>query len=108
MQRPTFLANVPLIDHAMVQVYQNRYMAQIMALVAEEQSLSADKVETQTEKLISLTKGLFRLTIGLLIFTFALLAFTVVLSYDTHKLAQRESIADHRAKTPDPEDNKTP
>jgi hypothetical protein len=42
---------------------QTSDLAEVMALVAEEQAQSADKVKDQTEKLINLTWGLFWLTL---------------------------------------------
>ena len=88
--------HVPTDDHAMVHVYQNRYMAQIMALVAEEQSLSADKVETQTKQLISLTRILVWLTAGLLVLTLLLAFLTFVLYQDSHAMIERDRKAEHR------------
>jgi hypothetical protein len=42
---------------------QTSDLAELMALVAEEQAQSADKVKDQTEKLINLTWGLFWITL---------------------------------------------
>jgi len=60
--------------------HQNPVMAQIHAIIAEEQSESAQRLEAQTDTLIKLTRWLFRLTwavviltAGLLVLTFALL-----------------------------------
>jgi hypothetical protein len=59
-------------DHARVHVYQTRYLAQLMTIVAEEQEKSAAKVQRQTTWLIFLTWALVALTAALLVFTMCL------------------------------------
>lgn len=44
-------------------------LAEVMALVAEDQTASAEKLDKQTDKLISLTRWLVGLTVALFILT---------------------------------------
>jgi len=61
-------------EHAIVSVYQTRYMAKLMVVLAEEQEKASVKMEhltsrlvTQTDTLIKFTRGLYWLTAALLI-----------------------------------------
>ena len=61
--------NVSPDEHNVVHVYQTRYMAKLLVVLAEEQEKASDKMEqlttrgiTQTETPVKFTKGLDRFT----------------------------------------------
>jgi len=70
--------NVSPDDHNLVHVYQTRYMAKLMVVLAEEQEKASEKMEQLTTRLIAQTDTLVKFTKGLYWFTAALLALAVV------------------------------
>jgi hypothetical protein len=65
-------------EHNVVHVYQTRYMAKLMVVLAEEQEKTSEKMEQLTTRLITQTETLVKFTRGLYVFTVALLVVAIV------------------------------
>lgn len=65
-------------DHPLVRVYQTRYMAKLMVVLAEEQEKASEKMEQLTTRLITQTDALVKFTQGLYWFTAAMLVLALV------------------------------
>jgi hypothetical protein len=65
-------------EHNVVHVYQTRYMAKLMVVLAEEQEKASEKMEQLTTRLITQTDALVKFTRGLYGFTAALFALGIV------------------------------
>ena len=70
--------NVSPSEHNIVHIYQTRYMAKLMVVLAEEQEKASEKMEQLTIRLITQTDTLVKFTRGLYVFTAALLVVAVV------------------------------